>query len=392
MFSNSNKHHRSLSLAAALLGLFAYVPARAAIATNAASATDLAQNLLGSGVTISGVTYTGDATAGGTFTGGTADLIGFDKGIILGSGAVANVIGPNDSGSETTSFESAGDADLTALSGNPTLDATVLEFDFIPDADKVFFSYVFGSEEYSEYVNSPFNDVFGFFINGVNCATVEGLPVAVNTINGGNPFGAANSSHPELFVYNGDAHLDTQLDGLTKVLVCESAVTKGATNHVKLAIADASDSALDSDVFLKAGSFSTTPPDDLDTTPPTCQVPTAIIAGPPKKVQATVQDTGSGIASIVSLTLVNATMDDPAPVAGTKDPVVVTFTKVNQAKSSTFTMRITDVAGNFTDCDPTVAGEVDAGDPAPSAGCSQGVGGLIGLLGLAAAGLLRRRR
>src|SRR3990172_2026502 len=98
MFSNSNKHHRSLSLAAALLGLFAYVPARAAIATNAASATDLAQNLLGSGVTISGVTYTGDATAGGTFTGGTADLIGFDKGIILGSGAVANGIGPNEIG------------------------------------------------------------------------------------------------------------------------------------------------------------------------------------------------------------------------------------------------------------------------------------------------------
>lgn len=227
---------------------------------------DLANVLVGSGVTISNVTYTGANVSAGKFT-GAAGIIGFDEGVILSSGNIASIAGPNVQDGITTDLGLAGDADLDTLSGFPTLDATVLEFDFVPDADKVFFQYVFASDEYNEYVNSPYNDVFAFFINGVNCAhTSDALPVSINTINNGNPFGSLPSSHPELYRNNdlsdGGGAIDTEMDGLTVLLTCEAAVTPNATNHIKLAIADASDHILDSNVFLRAGSFSTTPPPD----------------------------------------------------------------------------------------------------------------------------------
>ena len=59
----------------------------------------------------------------------------------------------------------------------------------------VTFRYAFGSEEYNEFVYLGFNDVFGFFVNGENCATVPDptdpeatVPVSIDTVNGGNPF------------------------------------------------------------------------------------------------------------------------------------------------------------------------------------------------------------
>jgi uncharacterized protein (TIGR03382 family) len=122
---------------------------------------------------------------------------------------------------------------------------------------------------------------------------------------------------------------------------------------------------------------------------PACAVPTAIIPGPPKQVQATVQDTGSGIKSIEPVTLTNATISIPDFTVGTTDPIIVTFTKVDQSAPSRFLIRITDVGGNSTECDPIVAGEIPAVEPG---GCSHGATSGLSLLGLGLAVLLRRRR
>jgi hypothetical protein len=235
------------------------------------SAQDLANTLAGAGVTVSGVTYSGSNNAAGRFSGGNV-IIGFDSGIILGSGSVQTTVdphdpcskgveGPNECDGNTTQNGTAGDVQLDALSGFPTFDAAVLEFDFVPQFSTVQFSYVFSSDEYNEFVNTSFNDVFGFFVNGTNCATVGDppQPVSINTINGGNPFGT-NATNPGLYRNNdpddpGPPTIDTEMDGLTVVLTCNADVNAGVTNHMKLAIADASDEALDSNVFLQAGSL-----------------------------------------------------------------------------------------------------------------------------------------
>lgn len=247
---------------------------------NTLTPDQLASVLAGPGVTVSDVQYTGAPFSAGVFAGGadagggTAN-IGIASGVILSSGDIANVLGPNTSGSTSTSTGFSGDPDLSAIAGGDTLDATVLEFDFIPSGDKVFFQYIFASEEYNEFVGSQFNDVFGFFINGVNCGTVGNplVPVSVNTINNGNPFG---SGGPNAVLYqNNDfasgAAINTEMDGLTVVLNCEAAVTPNAVNRAKLAIADTADRVFDSNVFLRAGSITTVP--SVEAAPATPQVP-----------------------------------------------------------------------------------------------------------------------
>lgn len=228
----------------------------------------LAGQLVGEGVTVSNVTFTGAAEAGGRFTGGDG-IVGFPGGIILSSGRVADVAGPNDQTGSGFAHSTPGDPDLDALASAGgteyrTLDAAVLEFDFVPDRDEVFFDYVFASEEYNEFVGSAFNDVFGFFVNGENCATVNGDPVSINTINGGSA--ATPPSNAASFIDNtggaegGDPPLNTQMDGLTVVLQCRAAVNAGTTNRMKLAVADTSDTILDTVTFIRAGSLTTEPP------------------------------------------------------------------------------------------------------------------------------------
>jgi hypothetical protein len=256
---------------------------------------DLANALVGAGISISNVSYTGADVAGGQFSGG-GGIIGFDGGIILSSGDLVNVVGPNTVDNVTRQNGQPGDADLSTLSGFTTFDAAVLEFDFVPATNSVSFRYVFASDEYNEFVNTQFNDVFAFFVNGVNCAVVGGEPVSINVINNGNPFNTDPRSHPELYRNNdlsdGGGSIDTEMDGLTTILTCTMDVAANNPNHLKLAIADASDQSFDSAVFIEAQSltaFTPTPtftPTDIGTpaspTPsrtPT-KKPTAIVPPP----------------------------------------------------------------------------------------------------------------
>jgi hypothetical protein len=250
---------------------------------NGATAASVAETLVGGGVSVSNVVLRGSNRAAGTFSGG-AGSIGFDTGIVLSSGKVQTypedepcsrgVEGPNTcyeategkeqgpGGSDNiTNFEMPGDEELTSLAGFPTFDAAVLEFDFVPAHATAQFSYVFSSEEYSNYANTPYNDVFAFLVNGSNCALVPGTtePVSVDRINNGNDWegGETTPHHPELFRDNvrPTPTINSQMDGLTTMLTCTANVTPGQTNHMKLAIADASDPILDSAVFIAGKSL-----------------------------------------------------------------------------------------------------------------------------------------
>ena len=213
-------------------------------------------------VTVSNITYTGSNGAVGFFDGILSNA-GLGAGLLLTSGKATNAIGPNDSGSASEGIGLGGDANLDSLiSGFITYDAAVLEFDIVATEPTIEFKYVFGSEEYLEYVGSSFNDVFGFFIGPVggamqNIAFIPDtdVPVSINNVN--------NAAYPEYYVNNGDGMVSpqntepqyVQYDGLTVPLTATANVVPGNTYHVKIAVADAGDSALDSGVFLSTESL-----------------------------------------------------------------------------------------------------------------------------------------
>ena len=239
------------------------------------TAAALAQELVGTGVIILNPTMNCPTQANGIFV-VTASNLGLDSGVILTNG-VANssgsIIGTNSAANSfaSNSNNTGGDADLNSLSSQTTYDACVLEFDFIPAGDTIKFDYVFGSEEYTSFTCTQYNDVFGFFIQGpgypvkTNIALVPGtnIPVCINSVNGATP------SHPGYVAYCQavgpgspfNAYFRTNTgstvtyDGLTVVMTAVAAVTPCDTYHLKLGVADASDHVLDSGVWLKAGSL-----------------------------------------------------------------------------------------------------------------------------------------
>lgn len=260
------------------------------------SAAQLAQKLVGFGVTTANATLNCGSNASdginhgsGIFT-VTSSNLGLDSGITLTSGVAATngfSIGVNNPASiHTGSTGNGGDPDLTTLIGGTTFDKCILEFDFTTLGDTVKFDYVFGSCEYPSYTCSNFNDVFGFFLSGPgiagpysngakNIALVPGsttCPVAISTIYCPNNPGCCNTTNYcfantagctafsatnntcQYFVCNAGGPT-VSYPGFTTVLTAMSQVIPCSTYHIKLAIADKGDAALDSGVFLKAGSF-----------------------------------------------------------------------------------------------------------------------------------------
>jgi gliding motility-associated-like protein len=253
------------------------------LVTSSQNPTSLVQNvLLGPGVTVSNIFYSGSPNAIGYFNGANTNL-GIAEGIVMTTGTIApggtGPHGPNNSGTSGVDNNFSGYNQLSNLIGNiQTYNAAILEFDFVPYADTVRFKYVFGSEEYPEFVGSDFNDVFAFFISGPGIAGLQniaklpnGQTVAINNVNGGNPptFPPINANY---FVNNGtgtNAPFNAsatyiQYDGFTKVLEAVSKVQCGQTYHLVIAIADALDGIYDSGIFLQANSLSSKIPVEVD--------------------------------------------------------------------------------------------------------------------------------
>ena len=247
------------------------------VTSTAQTPTQLVENVLvGGGVEISNVVYTGHAEAIGSFNGVNTNL-GLGSGILLTTGTVLNntsfgtqegPFGPNSTGSAGTDNGEPGYTPLTNIANDETNNAAVLEFDFIPQSDTVRFRYVFGSEEYPEFVDAGYNDVFAFFISGpgfggtFNMATIPGtgLPVTIDNVNDG-----SNSTY---FVNNGDgsqapqdgSDFYIQYDGFTTVIEAVAKVSCGETYHLKVAIADVGDGSYDSGIFLEANSLTSYAP------------------------------------------------------------------------------------------------------------------------------------
>lgn len=218
------------------------------------------QNILaGSGVNISNIQYTGNINALGAFTTDSISTgLGFSSGLVLSTGLVSHIA---DSSSHFSSAVNAtgSDPQLEAIADGIVMDASALEFDFIPESDTVRFRYIFASEEYPEFVGYGVNDIFGLFISGINpvggsyvnknIALIPGTntPVAIDNIND-----HTNSS----YYINNASSSSLVFDGMTVVLTAKVMVTPCETYHIKIAIGDVSDGVYDSGVFLEANSFS----------------------------------------------------------------------------------------------------------------------------------------
>jgi len=212
---------------------------------------------------IVGGDFAGSDESIGSFTANGSDFP-FSEGIVMSTGRLSNVPGPNDSLSDDDAPGWLGDADLEeALQISNTTNASILEFDFVPNADNIQFSYLFASEEYQEGDPNTcrFSDAFAFLIRPAggdytNIALVPGTqtPVAVTTVHPEIPGGCPAINETYFGSFN-DEDVPINFNGQTTVLTASSPVIPNQQYHIKLVIADEENFRFDSAVFLQAGSF-----------------------------------------------------------------------------------------------------------------------------------------
>lgn len=189
----------------------------------------------------------------------------FERGIVMTTGRLSNVPGPNNTLSDDNATGWLGDIDLeNALSESNTTNATIIEFDFTSVASQISFRYIFASEEYQENNANTcqYSDLFGFLIKAVgdqeytNIALVPNTqtPVKVTTVHSGIPNACDPINEAYFGSWNG-VNTPINFNGQTTVLTATASVIPNQTYHVKLVIADEQNYRYDSAVFLEAGSF-----------------------------------------------------------------------------------------------------------------------------------------
>ncbi|MEH6738004.1 MAG: Hint domain-containing protein [Sulfitobacter sp.] len=270
------------------------------------SAIDMAQEIFGSGVTVTGATYYGDIDSAGIYSGGDTTSPGVvpgDSGLIMSTGNAedftneaasggngTNTNGNNGNGngvgngngggngngnngngngnggsgntssagadpnqSPSTSTNTSGTNNFSQYNnaaGGTTYDASTLDVDFIPDSDTLTMQFVFSSEEYPEFANSIYQDFFGVWVNGQfvehDVGDGETDPLNISTTNNIN-----------MYVDNTNDDYNTEMDGFTITLTLTMTVIPNQTNSIRIALADVGDSQYDSNVLIAGDSLQT---------------------------------------------------------------------------------------------------------------------------------------
>ncbi len=211
-----------------------------------------------------------------------------DEGIILSSGDPLD-FESNDSDQQTTRWHTSTnryyDGDLAStINSNSVYDACFVEFDFKCSGEgyvpQVSFKYMFGSEEYYEWVDSSYNDAFALLLNGVNIAKIPSTDsdsdvVSINNVNyyrnrqyfhgndpGTGPGNKPDPVHDDL----GVIYPQIEPDGFTVILTAQGSPYQNPNrkNTVKIVVGDIGDGFLDSWILLSSGTFSCV---DLTETP-----------------------------------------------------------------------------------------------------------------------------
>ncbi len=223
-------------------------------------------------VEILNIEFFGAAPAVGYFENGM-DAIGIEEGFVLTTGrakifpAFNTIYGADGVGVDFATTNNSiilNDSDMEAIANTPLdkiYDPSILSMDFIAISNQLTIEYVFGSEEYPEFVGSQFNDVFGIFVSGPgingpylnnadNIALIPGSndPVSINTINLITPL-FVNFYHE-----NETSNIQPVYDGYLDVFEATFDVIPYEVYTLKLAVTDIGDGIFDSAIFLKTSS------------------------------------------------------------------------------------------------------------------------------------------
>lgn len=214
------------------------------------TAAQLADIVVGDGIVVTNVVLN-CPTGGSAFFDGSATNVGIPTGILLTSGSATVAATANNNTGGGVCSGAPGDPNVQVVANETTYDACILEFDIVPTCSVLNFTFVFGSEEYPEYINREFADAMVITVSGPgivgvqNIAMVPGTatPVGINTVN--------SSDNNQYFVGGGSI----QYDGFTTPLTASANVTSCERYHIKIAVADAADCIFDSGLFIAENSL-----------------------------------------------------------------------------------------------------------------------------------------
>ena len=222
------------------------------VVDNTLTGDQLVDLIVGDGVVVTNVVLTCPDGASSSFDGSATNL-GINTGVLLTSGSATVATTANGNAGAGVCSGAAGDPNVESVANETTYDACILEFDIVPTCSVVNFTFVFGSEEYPEYITREFADAMVITISGPGIVGVQNIamvpstatPVSIQTVNGN-----TNSGY---YVNNGGGAV--QYDGFTTPITASANVTSCERYHIKLAVADAADCIFDSGLFLAENSL-----------------------------------------------------------------------------------------------------------------------------------------
>lgn len=202
-------------------------------------------------LTISNITIHCDNSAYGEFTGNSE--LPITHGLFLSTGTASSLFSSNDAENTTTSF---GTTD-TIPNFTPINDVCAIEFDARSADSTIQFIFSFGSEEYPEYVNSSFNDVFGILVRGPNpffSGMYNNLNIALLPDSSSTCINHVNTQQNFSVFYDNTFPHGTfiEYDGLTSYMTATVYVIPDSTYHITIVIGDQDDPFFDSGGFIAA--------------------------------------------------------------------------------------------------------------------------------------------
>ena len=268
---------KKLLLTLALLSTLTMVPQALTVDTNTYTVPQLVNTVLinspctlATNISWSTGTNFGSSNGLGYFTSSNPNFP-MTGGVVLSTGSSLNAGGPNTTHLNDGAANWLGDADLEATlaqAGIPmsSVNATSLEFDFLPISSNFNFEFVFASEEYGNF-QCQFSDAFAFLLTNLNTGETTNLavvpntntPISVVTIRDFLYNSSCASSNAQYFgTFNGGsaaANSATNFNGQTVMMNATAVLIPNTPYHIKLVIADRGDYESDSAIFISSNSF-----------------------------------------------------------------------------------------------------------------------------------------